>query len=289
VDGPFDAPETASEKLLRTIRIVEAACAQLCATISSPALSLLNKALAFEECACIQVVCEARVADYLDGKPDGVSVVELGKLTGINSDKLARVLRLLATKHAFREVGPNVFANNRLSHQLLSSKSSSDYYRLAARICFKPAPLMFETFSDHSPTAPKDCFRRLYGKPMFEHLGSEQGLGDAQIFAKGMVGGGDLTGGTGSLIKAYPWDSLPKDAGPIHLCNVGGGNGHVSLELMRAFPSIPSLLPKPSHGSEEAEASGSNLKLGRPFPTVGRVWHRTCKRAPARCHVNNNK
>lgn len=57
---------------------------------------------------------------------------------------------------------------------------------------------------------------------MFEHLGSvsdsecsfasgnfitnhkqEQGLGDAQIFAKGMIGGGDLTGGTGSLIKGH--------------------------------------------------------------------------------------
>ena len=41
-DGPFDAPENATEKLLRSIRIVEAACAQLCATVSSPALSLVN-------------------------------------------------------------------------------------------------------------------------------------------------------------------------------------------------------------------------------------------------------
>lgn len=45
VDAPFDAPERASEKLLRTIRIVEAACAQLCATIASPALSLVNVSL----------------------------------------------------------------------------------------------------------------------------------------------------------------------------------------------------------------------------------------------------
>lgn len=45
VDGPFDAPERASERLLRTIRIVEAACAQLCATIASPALSLVNVSL----------------------------------------------------------------------------------------------------------------------------------------------------------------------------------------------------------------------------------------------------
>ena len=42
VAGPFDAPEKASERLLRAICTVEAACGQLCASVVSPALVLTN-------------------------------------------------------------------------------------------------------------------------------------------------------------------------------------------------------------------------------------------------------
>lgn len=39
---------------------------------------------------------------------------------------LARVLRLLATEFIFREVSPDVFANNRISSILDTGKSSGD-------------------------------------------------------------------------------------------------------------------------------------------------------------------
>ena len=35
----------------------------------------------------------------------------------------ARVLRFLATRHIFKEVSPDVFANNRLSYLLVKAKS----------------------------------------------------------------------------------------------------------------------------------------------------------------------
>lgn len=43
--GPLDAPDEATPRLLKAIRTVEAACAQLCASITSPALSLVNVSL----------------------------------------------------------------------------------------------------------------------------------------------------------------------------------------------------------------------------------------------------
>lgn len=43
--GPLDEPDEATPRLLKAIRTVEAACAQLCASITSPALSLVNVSL----------------------------------------------------------------------------------------------------------------------------------------------------------------------------------------------------------------------------------------------------
>lgn len=49
------------------------------------------------------VATDAKIADLLVNKPDGVHVEDLGRKSGINAEKLARVLRLLATKHCFTE------------------------------------------------------------------------------------------------------------------------------------------------------------------------------------------
>lgn len=40
--GPFDTPEDMSPKYMHAVHLIEAACEQLCATVVSPALSLVN-------------------------------------------------------------------------------------------------------------------------------------------------------------------------------------------------------------------------------------------------------
>ena len=69
-------------------------------------------------------------------------ISEVGEKTGLEERKVGRILRLLATNHVFREgsclytlfllsylmcilVSENVFANNRLSTQLLSTNPLS--------------------------------------------------------------------------------------------------------------------------------------------------------------------
>lgn len=48
---------------------------------------------------------ECKVADILSDHPQGLHISEIASHTGtgINQDKLARLLRLLATKHCFME------------------------------------------------------------------------------------------------------------------------------------------------------------------------------------------
>lgn len=92
-----------------------------------------------------------KIPDILQGTPGGMSVCELGDKTGLEPAKLGRILRFLATKHIFREgsnrhhnviltvadmrpriVTPDVFANNRLSVELLSSNPLSS---LSLHLC----------------------------------------------------------------------------------------------------------------------------------------------------------
>jgi hypothetical protein len=49
------------------------------------------------------VVLTAKIPDLLAEHHDGLSLDDLAKLTGLDKDKLGRVLRYLAAKHIFRE------------------------------------------------------------------------------------------------------------------------------------------------------------------------------------------
>ena len=55
------------------------------------------------EPACMLVVSDAKIADLLLNKPEGVRVEALAEQSGLDAGKLGRILRLLATKHCFKE------------------------------------------------------------------------------------------------------------------------------------------------------------------------------------------
>lgn len=57
---------------------------------------------------CLNVAITFKIADILEEQPEGMHILEIGKRAGIDSEKLGRMLRLLATRHVFREGMPNV-------------------------------------------------------------------------------------------------------------------------------------------------------------------------------------
>jgi len=93
------------------------------------------------ETNCLSVALTFKIPDVLREKPTGMHISEIGQKTGLEERKAGRILRLLATRHVFREgsslytllhshlmwiiVSENVFANNRLSTQLLSTNPLS--------------------------------------------------------------------------------------------------------------------------------------------------------------------
>ncbi|KAJ3892042.1 S-adenosyl-L-methionine-dependent methyltransferase [Lentinula edodes] len=229
--GPFQVPEETPTRLIRAIQIIEAACAQLSFTVAPPGSVMVNVSLDdHEEPACLLVVTEARIADLLLGIPEGLPASELASRSGLDAKKLTRILRLLATKHCFKEITPGVFANNRLSMKLLSSDTVSSIVCLLTDESLRASAYLNDTLTDPSEMDGGIPFRRATGYPFFDFHKTR--------FPRAMVGWGDVTG-KGFLAKVYPWTSLPADT---TVCDIGGGNGHVTMSLMKAHPHIKLVL-----------------------------------------------
>ncbi|KAF8992613.1 S-adenosyl-L-methionine-dependent methyltransferase [Cyathus striatus] len=240
--GPFDSPEDVTPKLAKAIRTIEAACAQLSFAVASPGHVITNKAYGFEEPACMLVVTEAKIADILVDKPEGLHVNEIAKKTGLPAGKLGRIMRVLATKHCFNEVKPDNFANNRLSLQLISSNPVSGLVGHMTDECMKASSFLNDTLVDPSKafsSLPKDSpFQMAHGYDPFEFYTTPKGKPRTDRFAQAMVGWGEVTGRS-MLPKVYPWDKVAPGS---TICDVGGGNGHATLDLVKVFPSLKVVL-----------------------------------------------
>ncbi|KAJ7634565.1 S-adenosyl-L-methionine-dependent methyltransferase [Roridomyces roridus] len=232
--GPFDTPEETPAEISAAIRTIDAACAQLSITVASPGHSVCNA----RETACLRVAVEAKIADLLLDKPEGLPVDQLSAKTGIDAKKLARVLRYLATKHVFTEVKPNVFANNRLSMRLLSTDPLSDLATFLGEECMKAATALNETLQDPNTTSSMvsagTAFTRAHGHDFFAYTSTPEQQKRIGHFGRAMMGWGGVTG-RAMLPKIYPWATLPKDT---VVCDVGGGTGHISMILLQAHPHL---------------------------------------------------
>ncbi|KIJ34900.1 hypothetical protein M422DRAFT_782646 [Sphaerobolus stellatus SS14] len=240
--GPFDAPEKISVGLAKAIRTIEAACAQLAFTVASPGHVMANKVLEHEEPACMLVAVNAKVADHLLDKPEGLHVAELAEKANLDADKLGRILRLLATKHCFREVKPNVFANNRLSMQMVSTNTVSSYIGHIADESVKGGSYLNETLTDpktaFSTSAEDSAFRRAHGASLFEFYNSPANSEINDRFAQALVGWGNVTG-RAMLPRIYAWENVSENA---TLCDVGGNKGHMILDLMKKYPKLKAVI-----------------------------------------------
>ncbi|KAF8840153.1 S-adenosyl-L-methionine-dependent methyltransferase, partial [Paxillus ammoniavirescens] len=112
--------------LRRSIRVLEGACAQLCMTLAPPSHTINNLMQVYDH-ACLLVVLRENVTDIL---------------------KLARIMRLLATRGCYSEVDLDTFANNRLSLVLHSDNPIRHMIRPQAETYSKNAVMVYETLKD---------------------------------------------------------------------------------------------------------------------------------------------
>ncbi|KAI0261394.1 S-adenosyl-L-methionine-dependent methyltransferase [Gloeopeniophorella convolvens] len=118
--GPFDN----DPDVLEASRLIVAAAAQLVAMLRLPMDTLYEYASGMQMTASLGLMVDTDVPDLLkEAGPGGLHVDEIGQAIDVDSSRLARVLRHLATRHVFKEVAPNIFANNRVSSVLTKSRS----------------------------------------------------------------------------------------------------------------------------------------------------------------------
>ncbi|KAF7349633.1 hypothetical protein MSAN_01689400 [Mycena sanguinolenta] len=249
LDAPFN-PADPAEALLQnptlegaTLNII-AAAAQLSATVASPAVSASNASQAFHISACLRAASEVNVVEVLrEAGPAGLHAREIAAPT--------RILRLLAIHNIFREVAPNVFANNRISSVLDKGKPSKVLFesrddRLTGTSGFAA---LVEFLADHNMKGvamladtmlhPKEGelgFNRAYNTTasFWDWLHRPENVYQMQRFDIGMRGTAAMES-TDAILKGFNWSGLP--TGSV-LVDVGGGIGHISLAIVQKNPGL---------------------------------------------------
>ncbi|KJA22483.1 hypothetical protein HYPSUDRAFT_649614 [Hypholoma sublateritium FD-334 SS-4] len=129
LDAPYDGGSlsevlTTHPTVLEAIGKIVAAAGQLGAMAQTPFLTLCEAAMAYHLPSCMRLLEASHVVEILrEAGPGGLNVELISQKNGVAANKLAHVLRLLATHHLLREVSPDVFTLNRLSSLVDSGKT----------------------------------------------------------------------------------------------------------------------------------------------------------------------
>ncbi|KAJ2932577.1 hypothetical protein H1R20_g4534, partial [Candolleomyces eurysporus] len=237
LDTAFADPE-----LRAAIQTIEGACAQLCATVARPSHTIVNRQMEVFAPHCLNVATTFKIADILEEQPEGMHIDDIGARSGIDAQKLGRILRLLATRHVFREVSEDVFANNRLSMQLLSTNPVSSLGLHFTEEATGSASFLAQTLADPEWGASRDPRKTAFNKftkfdgALFEYYegGTPMGAALGQRFGVAMAGWGTAIEAC-NLVYEYPWHELPPGAS---VCDVGAGIGLITLQLAKAHPHL---------------------------------------------------
>ncbi|KAF8443681.1 S-adenosyl-L-methionine-dependent methyltransferase [Boletus edulis BED1] len=238
--------------LKKAVRLLEGACQQLCASLAPPQHTVQNYAMSFEW-ACIGVVIRAKVADVLEKYPKGLHVDELAKLVNLEKGKLARVLRLLATKGCFTEGKPaillcscftsgdlsptsvtsNTFANNRISLITLSTSNPGALSRIEVEDVSEGAVVLYETMREpeYATSYDPDKSPLVYALKKKGFKGTFFDWMKVDNYHRAMVGISDIMGSL-SVLHHYPWNEVKT------VCDVGASVGTVSLPLSKIYPHL---------------------------------------------------
>ncbi|ETW80073.1 hypothetical protein HETIRDRAFT_428361 [Heterobasidion irregulare TC 32-1] len=127
LNSPLSPPSEAfrfDPAVVEAIKVATAAAYQLAAVLEPPPISMAHSVGGHFKAASIRVLMETNTVEILrEAGPKGLHVDEIAKLNQLDPNKMARLLRFLSTFHMFREVEPDIFANNRISSVLDTGKS----------------------------------------------------------------------------------------------------------------------------------------------------------------------
>ncbi|OCB85132.1 S-adenosyl-L-methionine-dependent methyltransferase [Sanghuangporus baumii] len=239
--------------------------------VQPPPATMIISAFRYTLPASLGVVEAGNVAEILrDAGPQGLHINEIASKSGMDTKKfssksgmdtkkLSRILRYLATEHWFREVSPDIFANNLLSSLLDSGKEINEgfdrrskhenskgmsamagYVTNSADECIKSGSYLVEMMTDPNTKFSEEpncsALQKAFNMTdtFFEFLDRPTEEYRRKRFA--IVMARTNRGNTpAAIVESFDWESIP-DGGI--LVDVGGGLGHVALEIAKAHPKL---------------------------------------------------
>ncbi|KAI9568006.1 O-methyltransferase-domain-containing protein [Boletus coccyginus] len=230
---PHPLDDATDNMALRSaIRTLEGACAQLCTTLAPPSHTAMNLVITHDN-ACLRVAIRENITDILMGHPGGIHVNEFSKLVKIDAKKLARLLRLLATKGCYSEVETDTFANTRLSLILHSKNPIRPMISLQVESPKKGSNVLYETLKDPQTGYSDDAedSPMMYASRKEGFNGTFFELMSGQQFHLSMRAFNDLTGSV-AFMAQFPFNKYST------FVDVGGGIGAFSLPLAQRYKHI---------------------------------------------------
>lgn len=194
----------------------------------------------------VYVAAELKIADLLKHKP--MTIDQLAKVTGTNSDSLLRIMRTLTSAGIFKAKKRGYFDTNRLGRYLQSDIEDSMYYFVKVT----GSEWVTEIWSDLLETTKtgKDHYETKYGMDFFEWLRTNK---DAQkLFNEGA--GGISTISDKPIASAYAFSGFKT------LIDLGGGKGSQIMTLLRTFPGLKCVLFELPLTIENIKKSGIHNK-----------------------------
>ncbi|KAF8192216.1 O-methyltransferase [Mycena galopus ATCC 62051] len=250
LDQPFhrDNPAENSRQNIEVagaVKNIIAAAAQLTATVTDPVMMVLNTALAFQVSACLGAASELNIETAVLSQTDPDMIGEPTNYTRICVQVLkARILRLLATHHLFREVSPGAYANNRISSSLGTGKAPNVLFKnreerlngtsgiialveMVVDVGLKAGALFVD--SPQHPGQDKLPLQLALKteEPFFNILQRPENRYKLKRFAVAMEGLKTSLG--------FDWGALP---GGAIVVEVGGGIGQISLAIAQEHPGL---------------------------------------------------
>ncbi|KLO11773.1 S-adenosyl-L-methionine-dependent methyltransferase [Schizopora paradoxa] len=275
------------------IRTVTNAALQLLSTVRPTPLVLYSLALGGTVSAAAHVAAELHVAEALkESGEKGLHINDIAAKCKTDPLKLAPILRLLASHWVFKEVTPDVFANNRMSSLLDKGQSVEELQKYPESKYSKPSAGMaaginhfgdetlklsahlYEALSDpdwtFSSASNKCAANKAFNTDLtlwkfYEQPEQRERYDRFKI----MMASAEKFQAPDLISKSFDWMSLPKDAVVV---DVGGGMGNISMLIAKANPELKVVcqdLPetietgKGRWNGKEREGEASMIAAGR--------------------------
>ncbi|KAJ3895655.1 O-methyltransferase-domain-containing protein [Lentinula edodes] len=256
--------------------LLTSAAYQLIATAQLPPSYIFNSLFGYYLPSALRAAMETNIVEILrEAGPQGMHVKDIAKKAQVDPTKLSSILCYLATHHIFREIGPDIYVNNRLSSVWDTEKSLEEIKE--RRVLTGMAISKFLT-TCHSPMtkfngtngiaalighcadedykgagqiadhimAPETAFEDTPERsPLMTALGYDKGSmwswfeepsNEMRLRRFGIaMNGVNSLQPPDAILKGFDWASLPE--GSV-IVDVGGGIGVSSISIARAFDHL---------------------------------------------------